>query len=76
VDLPSSAHPVRRYVLAIGGNPEAAHGALDGSVIGGIYNGRWLRGLQLRWAFVVTGLVPVAAVTIDSLSRRGGAGRI
>ena len=43
---------------------------LGGLVIGGIYNGMYLLGLQVQWEFIVTGLVLIAAVTIDSLSRR------
>lgn len=56
-----------------GGRGKAAHGVLGGLVIGGIYNGMYLQGLTVQWEFIVTGLVLVAAVTIDSLSRRGRA---
>ena len=46
-------------------------GALGGLVIGGIYNGMYLLQMSIQWQYVVTGLVLLAAVTIDSLSRRG-----
>jgi len=54
-----------------GGRGKAAHGVLGGLVIGGIYNGMYLLGLAVQWEFIVTGLVLIAAVTIDALSRRG-----
>jgi len=54
-----------------GGRVKAAHGVLGGLVIGGIYNGMYLLGLAVQWEFIVTGLVLIAAVTIDALSRRG-----
>jgi D-xylose transport system permease protein len=44
---------------------------LGGLVIGGIYNGLYLLGLQVQWQFIATGLVLLAAVMIDTLSRRG-----
>jgi ABC-type xylose transport system permease subunit len=31
----------------------------------------YLQGFDVQWEFIVTGLVLIAAVTIDSLSRRG-----
>ena len=54
-----------------GGRGKPLHGVLGGLVIGGIYNGMYLQGLAVQWEFIVTGLVLLAAVTIDSLSRRG-----
>jgi D-xylose transport system permease protein len=54
-----------------GGRGRVIHGVLGGLVIGAIYNGTYLLGLAVQWQFIVTGLVLVAAVTIDSLSRRG-----
>jgi D-xylose transport system permease protein len=54
-----------------GGRGKVAHGVLGGLVIGAIYNGMYLLGLQVQWEFIVTGLVLIGAVTIDSLSRRG-----
>ena len=54
-----------------GGRGKPLHGVLGGLVIGGIYNGMYLQGLPVQWEFIVTGLVLLAAVTIDSLSRRG-----
>ncbi len=54
-----------------GGRGKPLHGVLGGLVIGGIYNGMYLLGLAVQWEFIVTGLVLLAAVTIDALSRRG-----
>ncbi len=53
-----------------GGRGKVLHGILGGLVIGGIYNGMGLIGLDVQWQFIVTGLVLIVAVTIDSLSRR------
>jgi D-xylose transport system permease protein len=54
-----------------GGRGRMVHGVLGGIVIGAIYNGMYLLGLDVQWQFVVTGAVLVAAVTIDAISRRG-----
>jgi D-xylose transport system permease protein len=54
-----------------GGRGRVLHGVLGGLVIGAIYNGTYLIGLAVQYQFIVTGVVLVAAVTIDSLSRRG-----
>jgi D-xylose transport system permease protein len=54
-----------------GGRGKPLHGVLGGLVIGGIYNGMYLLGLAVQWEFIVTGLVLLAAVIIDALSRRG-----
>jgi D-xylose transport system permease protein len=54
-----------------GGRGRPLHGVLGGLVIGAIYNGTYLLGLDVQWQYIVTGLVLVVAVTIDSLSRRG-----
>jgi D-xylose transport system permease protein len=63
-----------------GGRGKVLHGILGGLVIGGIYNGMGLLGLDVRWQFIVTGLVLLVAITIDSLSRRsatsGSAARV
>ena len=56
-----------------GGRGKPVHGVLGGMVIGGIYNGMYLLGLQVQWEFIVTGGVLIGAVTIDALSRRGTA---
>lgn len=53
-----------------GGRGKVLHGILGGLVIGGIYNGMGLLGLDVRWQFIVTGLVLLVAVSIDALSRR------
>jgi D-xylose transport system permease protein len=59
-----------------GGRGRAIHGLLGGLVIGAIYNGLYLLGLPIQYQLIVTGLVLLAAVSIDSLTRRGaGAGR-
>jgi D-xylose transport system permease protein len=54
-----------------GGRGNPLHGVLGGLVIGAIYNGMYLQALAVQYQFIVTGLVLIAAVTIDSLSRRG-----
>ena len=54
-----------------GGRGKPLHGVLGGLVIGGIYNGMYLLGYDVEPQFIVTGLVLLAAVTIDALSRRG-----
>ena len=59
-----------------GGRGRPLHGVLGGLVIGGIYNGMYLQGYDVEPQFIVTGLVLLAAVTIDSLSRRGSVGRV
>jgi D-xylose transport system permease protein len=63
-----------------GGRGKAIHGVLGGLVIGGIYNGMYLEGLDVQRIFIVTGLVLLAAVSIDALSRRaassGGSARV
>ena len=63
-----------------GGRGKMLHGILGGLVIGGIYNGMGLLSIDVQWQFIVTGLVLLVAVTIDSLSRRsatsGSAARV
>jgi D-xylose transport system permease protein len=54
-----------------GGRGRVIHGVIGGLVIGAIYNGMYLLGLDVKWQFIVTGFVLVVAVTIDALSRRG-----
>lgn len=54
-----------------GGRGKPLHGVLGGLVIGGIYNGMYLMDYPVQWEFIVTGVVLLAAVTIDALSRRG-----
>lgn len=55
----------------MGGRGKALHGVLGGLVIGAIYNGMYLQGYSFVAQYIVTGIVLLAAVTIDSLSRRG-----
>ena len=55
-----------------GGRGKPIHGVLGGLVIAGIYNGLYLQGLSsVEWEYIVTGVVLLAAVTIDAVSRRG-----
>jgi D-xylose transport system permease protein len=54
-----------------GGRGKVAHGVLGGLVIGAIYNGMGLLGLEVQWEFIVTGGVLILAVIVDALSRRG-----
>lgn len=57
-----------------GGRGKPLHGVLGGLVIAGINNGPYLQGISsVEWQYIVTGLVLLAAVVIDSLSRRGAA---
>ena len=49
-----------------GGKGKAVHGVLGGLVIGAIYNGMFLMGWDVKLQFIVTGLVLIAAVTVDS----------
>ena len=53
-----------------GGRGRAIHGLLGGLVIGAIYNGLYLLGLEIQWQLIITGLVLLAAVSVDSLSRK------
>jgi D-xylose transport system permease protein len=55
-----------------GGRGKPLHGVLGGLVIAGIYNGLYLQGIsQVEWQYIVTGLVLLAAIVIDAVSRRG-----
>jgi D-xylose transport system permease protein len=58
-----------------GGRGKTIHGVLGGLIIGGIYNGLYLLGVQSQWIDVVVAAVLIAAATIDVLSRRGSPGR-
>lgn len=55
----------------MGGRGKPLHGVLGGLVIGSIYNGMYLLGLSFEWQYIVTGLVLLAAIIIDAVSRRG-----
>jgi D-xylose transport system permease protein len=59
-----------------GGRGRALHGVLGGLVIGAIYNGLYLLGLAVQYQFIVTGIVLLAAVAVDALSRRGASGSV
>jgi len=54
----------------MGGRGRAIHGLIGGLTIGAIYNGLYLLGLPVQYQFIATGLVLLAAVTVDALSRR------
>ncbi len=54
-----------------GGRGKAIHGVLGGLVVGGIAYGMALLGLAAQYQYIVTGVVLVAAVLVDVLSRRG-----
>jgi D-xylose transport system permease protein len=58
-----------------GGRGKTIHGVLGGLVIGGIYNGLYLLGVQSQWIDVVVAGVLLAAALIDTLSRRGAPDR-
>jgi D-xylose transport system permease protein len=55
----------------MGGRGKPLHGVLGGLVIGSIYNGMYLKQLAFEWQYIVTGLVLLAAIIIDAVSRRG-----
>ncbi|MGZ4146055.1 MAG: hypothetical protein ACXVPP_12960 [Actinomycetota bacterium] len=48
------------------------HAVLGGIVIAAIANGMGLLGLSAAVQYIVTALVLLAAVTVDSVARRGG----
>ncbi len=54
-----------------GGRGRALDGVLGGLVIGAIYNGLYLLGLPIQYQLIITGLVLLAAVSVDALSHRG-----
>jgi D-xylose transport system permease protein len=56
-----------------GGHGKMVHALLGGLVIATINNGMGLIGLSAATQFIVTALVLLAAVTVDSLARRGQA---
>jgi D-xylose transport system permease protein len=58
-----------------GGRGKAMHAVLGGLVIAAIDNGMGLQGYSAAAKYVVTALVLLAAVTIDSLARRGRTSR-
>jgi D-xylose transport system permease protein len=54
-----------------GGRGKTIHGVLGGLVIGGIYNGLYLLGVQSQWINVAVAAVLLGAAVVDVLSRRG-----
>ena len=57
-----------------GGRGKPVDAVLGGLVIAAIYNGMGLLGLSAALQYVVTALVLLAAVTLDSVARRGRVG--
>jgi D-xylose transport system permease protein len=55
-----------------GGRGKPLHAVLGGLVIAAVYNGIYLIGLGAAATEMVTGLVLLVAVTVDSVARRGG----
>jgi D-xylose transport system permease protein len=55
----------------LGGRGKISHAVLGGLVIGAINNGLYLQNITVQWQYIVTGVVLLAAVIIDALSRRG-----
>jgi D-xylose transport system permease protein len=53
-----------------GGRGRAIHGLLGGLTIGAIYNGLFLLGFAVQYQYIATGLVLLAAVSVDALARR------
>jgi D-xylose transport system permease protein len=56
-----------------GGRGKVIHGVLGGLLIGAIDNGMYLLNYDVQRIDIVTGLVLLAAVSIDALSRRSAA---
>ncbi|HEX9559771.1 MAG TPA: ABC transporter permease, partial [Candidatus Dormibacteraeota bacterium] len=56
-----------------GGRGKVIHGVLGGLLIGAIDNGMYLQNYDVQRIDIVTGLVLLAAVSIDALSRRSAA---
>jgi D-xylose transport system permease protein len=54
-----------------GGRGKMANSVLGGLLIGAIYNGLYLIGLQAQWQYIITGCVLLFALTIDAVARRG-----
>ncbi len=54
-----------------GGRGKMIHAAIGGIIIATIYNGMSLIGMSVATQFIATALVLLAAVTIDSVARRG-----
>ena len=53
-----------------GGRGRAIHGLLGGLTIGAIYNGLYGLAMPIEYQYIATGLVLLAAVSVDALSRR------
>ncbi len=56
-----------------GGRGKPLHAVLGGLVIAAVYNGIYLIGLGAAATYIVTGIVLLVALTVDSVARRGGA---
>ena len=55
-----------------GGRGKMVHAVIGGLIIAVIYNGMALLSMSPPTVYIVTGIVLLAAVTIDSVARRGG----
>jgi D-xylose transport system permease protein len=58
-----------------GGRGKMIHAVIGGLVIATIYNGMALISVSTAVEYIVIGVVLVAAVTVDSIARRGSTGR-
>lgn len=58
-----------------GGRGKMIHAVVGGLIIGAIYNGMALLSMSASTQYIVTGVVLLAAVTVDSLARRNSATR-
>ncbi len=56
-----------------GGRGRAIHGLLGGLTIGAIFNGLYLLSFPVQYQYIATGLVLLAAVSVDALARRNAA---
>jgi D-xylose transport system permease protein len=56
-----------------GGRGKIIHGVIGGLVIAGIVNGMALLELSAPFQYVITGLVLMAAVTVDAVTHRRAA---
>lgn len=60
----------------MGGRGRMSHAVLGGLVIGAINNGLYLQNIQVQWQYIITGLVLLVAVVIDSMSRGRSTGMV
>jgi D-xylose transport system permease protein len=67
----AEAHRLARHRAAFGGRGKTIRALLGGLVIAAIANGMGLLGVSAATQYMVTALVPFAAVTVDAVARRG-----